>query len=560
VEWFATHSPDGAPVLQRQGDLGFLSNVNAAYRRDCWEQIRFRDVGYAEDQGFATDMLAAGWAKVYHPGARVLHAHDYPPVEFMRRYFDEYRGLRQTIGHVERVGVRSTVRTVRDLTAADRRWMRERGLAPAERARWTGRSLVHHTGRKVFSALGSRAHALPAPVQRAISLEGSAVTPPATVHAERAKAEHQYEPAARVLRDGPAPLAPAPADLAERDSLHIAFGVPWFKAGSGGHNIIFQLILRLERMGHTCSIWVHDPLGVNASETGAMLRRTVVENFAPVQAPVFKEFGEWYGADVAVATGWQTVFPMLELPGVRSRAYLINDHEAEFDGTSVESMLAAETYRQGMYGICGSPWLRDLYVNTYGGRAGVFQYGVDHDVYFPRPLERRRDTVLFYARSFTPRRAVPLGLMALQRVIERRPGLRVVLFGDPKRPDAPFEFEHAGVASPEQLAALYSEATVGMCLSLTNYSLIGQEMLACGLPCVDLRTPSPLSVFGEDGPVELCALHPDSLADAIERLLDDRALWDRHSADGIEFVRENTWDAAAVQVERELRNAVRARV
>jgi hypothetical protein len=32
----------------------------------------------------------------------VLHAHDSPAVGFMRRYFDEYRGLRQT-GHIKRV-------------------------------------------------------------------------------------------------------------------------------------------------------------------------------------------------------------------------------------------------------------------------------------------------------------------------------------------------------------------------------------------------------------------------------------------------------------------------
>ena len=91
-EFFATFSPDGGPVVQHEQT--FLSNVNACYARECWEQIRFRDVGYAEDQAFGADLLAAGWAKVYHPGAAVLHAHDYGPLEFMRRYFDEYRGLR----------------------------------------------------------------------------------------------------------------------------------------------------------------------------------------------------------------------------------------------------------------------------------------------------------------------------------------------------------------------------------------------------------------------------------------------------------------------------------
>ena len=108
TEFFASFSPDGRPVIQRTGDPAFLSNVNACYSRACWEEIRFRDVAYSEDQAFGRDMLAAGWVKVFHPGAAVLHAHDYSPLAFMRRYFDEYRGLNHTIGHVERIGVRST--------------------------------------------------------------------------------------------------------------------------------------------------------------------------------------------------------------------------------------------------------------------------------------------------------------------------------------------------------------------------------------------------------------------------------------------------------------------
>ena len=107
AEFFAAFAPNGHPVLQGPGDPVFLSNVNACYRRDCWEEIRFPDVPYAEDQAFARAMLAAGWTKVYEPGAAVLHAHDYGPVEFMRRYFDEYRGLRETLGHVEPLTPRS---------------------------------------------------------------------------------------------------------------------------------------------------------------------------------------------------------------------------------------------------------------------------------------------------------------------------------------------------------------------------------------------------------------------------------------------------------------------
>jgi O-antigen biosynthesis protein len=566
TEFFATFAPHNAPPrLFGGGDPTFLSNVNAAYRRGCWEEIRFADVDYSEDQAFGRALAShPRWRKAYHPRAAVLHAHDYPPLEFMRRYFDEYRGLRETIGHIEPFGFRSALRDVRGLVAADRAFMVGNGLGRPERARWTARALLHHGGRKAFSALGSRAHALPPATQRALSLERRAAAPPAaalpaTIHQEPAQTENEYEGIARALRSGPAPLLPPYRGMADRERLHLAFAIPTFNIGSGGHNIIFQLVLRLERKGHTCSLWVYDLFYHRPNDPDTVLRREIVEQFAPVRAPVFKGFDHWYGADAVIATGWQTVYPVLELEGCRTRAYLVNDHEPEFFATSLESEWAARTYGLGLYGIAGSPWLRDLYVERYGGRAGTFEYGVDHAIYRPRPVPRRRDTVVFYARHVTPRRAVALGIVALAALHRRRPDVRIVLFGDTRPLRAPFPYEHAGVTGHEELSWLFSEATVGLCLSMTNFSLIPQEMLACGLPCVDLDRPSARSVFGADGPLVLADLDPDAIAAAIERLLDDESGWERRSRQGLEFVAPRTWDAATAQVERELRTALRER-
>ena len=173
AEFFALFAPAGAdPRVYGPGEPVFLSNVNAAYRRECWAELRFDDVPYSEDQAFGRAVAEhPRWRKAYAARAGVLHAHDYGPVEFMRRYFDEYRGLRETTGLVEPFGVRTTAREVRERVVGDRRWMRERGYPRGAIARWTGRSLVHHAGRKAFAALGSRAHRLPAPVQGMLSLE-----------------------------------------------------------------------------------------------------------------------------------------------------------------------------------------------------------------------------------------------------------------------------------------------------------------------------------------------------------------------------------------------------
>ncbi len=225
-----------------------------------------------------------------------------------------------------------------------------------------------------------------------------------------------------------------------------------------------------------------------------------------------KGFGGWVGADVAIATGWDTAYQVALLPDCRARAYLINDHEPEFFATSAEALWAENTYRLGLYGISASRWLRDLLQQRYGQRGSWFRLGAEPGIYRPRPVERRRDTVIFYARGFTPRRAVPLGALALEELHRRRPDTRFVLFGQAEELTLPFDYELLGVVSPETLAWHYSQATAGLCLSLTNYSLIPQEMLACGLPCVDLADSSTESEIGPDGGVEFAAADPVALA------------------------------------------------
>lgn len=566
--------PDGGPALQRAGDPTFLSNVNACYARACWEQVRFRDLPYSEDQAFGRDALNGGWLKVYAPAAAVLHAHDYGPLEFMRRYFDEYRGLRVTQGHVEAVRPLEMARWVRSQTAADLRWLAEQGVPPGERARWAARATVHHGGRRVFSALGSRAERIPPPLRRQLSLErrddgaelleqaplGDAPAAlPAAVPIVARRGQEDYADAALVLRDGPAPLlAPIPG-MSERERLRIAMVVPPWRRGSGGHNTLFQLMSRLERRGHVCSIWVQDLYGELRSFWPGVLRRQVNDWFAPFDGPVHYGFDDWHGADVVLATGWQTVHPALRLEGVRARAYVVNDHEPEFYPTSTESRLADDTYRHGLHCIAASPWLRDLLSDTYGASADAFQLGVDHDLYRPLDVVRRRDTVVYYARHSTARRAVPIGLMALEELHRRRPDVRIVLFGADKPPVTSFPYEQLGILSPAQLGTLYNEATVGLCLSLTNFSLMPKEMLACGLPCVELAGVSAESIFGEDGPLQLAGLEPQELAGAIERLIDDRDEWERRSRQGIEFVASHTWEVATDEVEVGLRHALRER-
>jgi glycosyltransferase involved in cell wall biosynthesis len=369
--------------------------------------------------------------------------------------------------------------------------------------------------------------------------------------------EVEYADVLRYELEGPATLAPGGAQLSGASRLRVAVVIPIFMEGSGGHNTILNLIRRLEALGHECSLWLHDPGGVHAAYAESTLENWIREWFGGMEGPFHNGFEAWRGADVVLATGWQTVRHALMLEDVRARAYLVQDHEPEFEPTSARSRWAEETYRMPLQCITAGRWLRDLVTQNYGASASWFELGVDRSLYRPRDVQRSESTVLFYSRSTTPRRAAELGLLALSELRRRRPDVQVELFGDPRRTGAASGYHDLGILPPGDLPSAYSQATVGMVLSMTNYSLIAQEMLACGLPCVELDTPSTRAAFGTGGPVELAPFRVLAVADALETLLADPALRAARSAAGLELVRDRTWDAAAVRVDAGLRESLR---
>ena len=308
-----------------------------------------------------------------------------------------------------------------------------------------------------------------------------------------------------------------------------------------------RLLRALAARGHSVSVWLDDYEGRHALERPERTRSAFREFFDSGDLALHTDLSAWAGADVVLATGWQTVPRVLLLPA-RARAYLVQDHEPEFYPTSAESLWAAWTYRQGLHCIAASRWLAGLLSRRYGARATHFDLAVDHDVYRPsQGSPRREDLVVFYARSATPRRAVPLGLAALERLATRRPDVEITLFGeasDTRRGS----FRQAGVLTPRRLAGLYSSATVGVVLSLTNPSLIALEMSACELPCVELATDAMVDTFGADGHLLLAEPTANAICEAIEELLDDSSQRASRSQRGHSWIASRTWDHAAGQV------------
>ena len=190
MTWFAGLADNGGPRVERLdpdarrqpagtllGGRSFFTDANGAIRRSAWEDVPFQDVAYAEDQRLAIDMLRAGYAKAFVPGAVVVHSHDYTTIGWLRRSFDEARGLREVYGWAQPVSPRSLALALRGRVGADLRWVRSRSsevLSPQETAGLLTISTVHHAARLMGSALGGRADRLPRRLVPKLSLEGRA--------------------------------------------------------------------------------------------------------------------------------------------------------------------------------------------------------------------------------------------------------------------------------------------------------------------------------------------------------------------------------------------------
>jgi rhamnosyltransferase len=182
--WFSVLSSNGTTRIERLlaherslpatafvGPRGFFTDANACISRAAWERIPFREVSYAEDRALALDMLRAGYAKAYVPGAAVLHSHSYTGLDQLRRCFDEWRGLREIYGWREPADLPHLSGQLRGALGQAAHELAQTDISPAQRRAALAAVSAHHLARLAGALLGSHADRLPAWVRRRLSLE-----------------------------------------------------------------------------------------------------------------------------------------------------------------------------------------------------------------------------------------------------------------------------------------------------------------------------------------------------------------------------------------------------
>ena len=321
-----------------------------------------------------------------------------------------------------------------------------------------------------------------------------------------------------------------------REPVKIGWIVPGLIIGGGGHRNILRAAYFLEQAGHDVRLYFSD-----TDMTALELRQTLREHFYPFAGPVQRFGGFADGEDVMMATHWSTVSLAQSVEStVGEIMYFVQDFEPAFYPMGSEYILAENTYRQGLYAITSGPWCEHLLKKDYGMEADSFRFPVDRDIYRPRgSANARRKRVLFFAKPEMPRRCFLIGTMALREFHKLRPDYEILFFGSGSAKQYPQDYPVKYldiVPTLDDLAELYSSSAAGIVFSTTNPSLVPYEMMAAGLPVVDLDRPG--NEVNYDGRRDIALLadpNPARMAAQLSSLLDDAEQLDMRRRNGLEF-------------------------
>lgn len=328
------------------------------------------------------------------------------------------------------------------------------------------------------------------------------------------------------------------------DRINISWVIPDFGHGAGGHMTIFRMIEQLDLRGDRQTIWIQNCLNFS---TPLDAKQFIQKNYRKISDQVIVRFLpediRQLSGDAIIATDLWTVFPVRQAQNFKARYYFIQDYEPMFYPMGENYLIAESTYSPDLMALCAGTWLTKK-AGLHGMWARCWDLASDPEFYFLSQQPRNSGPIIriaFYCRSYTPRRATALGLAAFSELRNRKLNFELFLFGEePRERNIAGPIKDLGILQPSELGELYRSCDIGVVFSTTNYSLVPLEMMACGLPVVEVDTESSRTAFPE-GTVAYAKPTPIDVAECIERLIKDETSRTEQSRFAHDFVSQLDW-------------------
>lgn len=309
----------------------------------------------------------------------------------------------------------------------------------------------------------------------------------------------------------------------------ISWFIPSLIKGSGGHRTILQHAYYLESKGHKCTIYLEDEHGIgNPADK-------ILSLFNMKFSHVVYGWKNALVSDVAIATVWYSAAFVASLPFECKKAYLVQDYEAWFNPMGDAYLMAENSYQYGLTPITIGRWLKHTLWTRFNVGGYHFEFGANLDIYKKDSVVVKEKAICFIYQPDKPRRCSRIGLEALGIVKHRITDVKIYLYGSEAKENVWFEHENLGLINLNECNELYNKCTVGLCLSSSNPSRIPFEMMASGLPVVELWRDNNFYDL-PDSATLLAKQTPESLAEALIQLLNDPVRCKEMSQAGIDFM------------------------
>lgn len=313
----------------------------------------------------------------------------------------------------------------------------------------------------------------------------------------------------------------------------IAWIIPSFSTGSGGHRTIFTNANYLIENGYRCDLYING----NPGEYPNDIFRRIEEGYGECKADVFAGYTLAHqDYDAVIATGWDTAEYAANTQ-IRNRLYFIQDFEPYFFPRNGENIAAERSYSLGLRGITIGRWLTQKISNNYPTETNFFHFCADQSKYHPIPKVTKENAVCYIFQPGKPRRCDSIAMRALQIVQKLSPETKIYLYGSSRRKIDGLNAEHLGTISIEDCNSLYNKCSVGLCMSASNPSRIPFEMMSAGLPVVELYLDNNLYDFPEGGCL-LADPTPEAVASALLHILRSEKNQKKMSKAGIEYMKK----------------------
>ncbi len=312
----------------------------------------------------------------------------------------------------------------------------------------------------------------------------------------------------------------------------IAWVIPHPGKGSGGHRTIIQNVNALIRAGYECDIYVEED---NVS-TAQMVKDKINEYYEPCDAGVYVGIRMRKDYDIVFATGWQIVEFVRNVPA-RHKAYFIQDFEPWFFPMGDQYIITENSYRYGFMPVTIGKWLAHKMLAEYDNPVEYFDFGADLNIYKKLDNVEKENAICFVYQPEKSRRCDYIGLKALRIVKTLRPDIQIYLYGSNMPATFDFECENLNIIPIDKCNELYNKCKVGVCMSASNPSRIPFEMMAAGLPVVEMYKENNIYDM-PDGGVLLARTTPEAIASAIIYLVDHAEERKKMSEFGLKYMKD----------------------